>query len=68
MVLAVAHLKSGVLRAETIPLSVVMILPAVLGMVIGVRIQDRINQARFKQVTLAVLLIAGLNLVRRGLF
>jgi uncharacterized membrane protein YfcA len=66
--LVLAHIQSGVLRAETLPLSVMMIIPAVIGMVIGGRIQDHIDQVMFRKVTLWVLLIVGLNLVRRGLF
>jgi hypothetical protein len=31
-------------------------------------VQDRIDQATFRKVTLIVLVVAGLNLVRRGLF
>ncbi|SMY06488.1 sulfite exporter TauE/SafE family protein [Flavimaricola marinus] len=62
-----AHLQSGVLRAETAPLSVLMLVPGLLGMMIGQRVQDRIDQKAFRRATLFVLLIAGLNLVRRGL-
>ena len=62
-----AHVGSGVMRAETLPFSVAMILPAIVGTWIGFRIQDRIDQQAFRKATLAVLLIAGLNLVRRGL-
>lgn len=65
--LVLAHLGSGVLRSETLPLTLVLILPAVLGMSIGFRIQDRFDQASFRKATLAVLLFGGLNLVRRGL-
>ena len=61
-----AHLQSGVIRAETLPLSVGLIFPAVLGIWLGFQVQDRINQAMFRKVTLWVLLLAGLNLVRRG--
>jgi uncharacterized membrane protein YfcA len=62
-----AHIGSGVMRAETLPFSVAMILPAIVGTWIGFQIQDRIDQRAFRKATLAVLLIAGLNLVRRGL-
>ncbi|WP_299847017.1 sulfite exporter TauE/SafE family protein [uncultured Roseovarius sp.] len=65
--LVAAHWGSGVLRAETLPLSLALIPTAVLGMAIGFRIQDRIDQSTFKKATLAVLLIGGLNLIRRGL-
>ncbi|MEP3332446.1 sulfite exporter TauE/SafE family protein [Sedimentitalea sp.] len=62
-----AHVSSGVLRAATLPLSVALVVPAMLGMWVGGRLQDRIDQRTFRRVTLVVLLIAGLNLVRRGL-
>ena len=65
--LFLAHLQSGVIRSETLPLSVWLVCPAVLGLWIGFKVQDRINQALFRKVTLWVLLLAGLNLIRRGL-
>ncbi len=65
--LLVAHVGSGVMRAETAPFSMLLLVPAVLGMWIGGQFQDRIEQTTFRRATLAVLLIAGLNLVRRGL-
>ena len=63
-----AHLQSGVLRADTVPLSVLMIVPALVGITLGNRIQDHIDQAMFRKITLWVLLIAGLNLIRRAIF
>ncbi|MEM6479462.1 MAG: sulfite exporter TauE/SafE family protein [Pseudomonadota bacterium] len=68
VLLAFAHLASGVLDARTIPFSALLVLPAVLGLWIGFRIQDRMDQSLFKKATLVVLAIAGLNLIRRGLF
>jgi len=65
--LAIAHLGSGILRAETIPLSAFLVVPALAGLWFGMRLQDRIDQKRFRQATLLVLLVAGLNLLRRGL-
>jgi uncharacterized membrane protein YfcA len=62
-----AHVGSGVMRAETLPFSLAMIVPAMLGTWLGFQVQDRIDQRAFRKATLAVLLIAGLNLVRRGL-
>ncbi|MDE4132910.1 sulfite exporter TauE/SafE family protein [Phaeobacter sp. QD34_3] len=61
------HIASGVMRAETAPFSVALILPAVLGMWVGGRLHDRIDQVAFRRVTLVVLLVAGLNLLRRAL-
>jgi len=63
-----AHLRSGVLNADTIPFSVLMLIPAFVGMWIGFQVQDRMNRDQFLKATLFVLLIAGLNLVRRAVF
>ena len=62
-----AHLGSGVLRAETLPFSLVMVPLALAGMWAGFRLHDRIDQATFRRATLVVLLVAGLNLLRRAL-
>ncbi|NIZ15571.1 sulfite exporter TauE/SafE family protein [Phaeobacter sp. HF9A] len=67
VVLLLAHVGSGVMRAETLPFSLLMILPALLGMWIGGRLQDKIDQKGFRRATLFVLLLAGLNLMRRAL-
>lgn len=67
VVLIFSHLASGVLRAETVPFSLALIVPAVLGMAIGTRLHDRIDQRAFRKATLAVLFIVALNLVRRAL-
>ena len=64
--LVAAHLGSGILRPETITFSAMLILPALVGMWGGLSLQNRIDQAQFRKLTLLVLLIAGLNLLRRG--
>ncbi len=63
-----AHLQSGVVNAQTAPLSVALVAPAMLGMWVGLRVHDRLDQALFRKATLAVLVLAGLNLLRRGIF
>ena len=63
-----AHLVSGVLNPVTLPVSILMIVPVVAGMAAGVAVQDRLDPVLFRRVTLAVLCLAGLNLLRRGLF
>ncbi len=63
-----AHLQSGVLNAASLPFSMLMIVPAVAGMLLGGLVHDRIDQQAFRHVTLVVLLVAGLNLVRRAIF
>ncbi|MEL6572334.1 MAG: sulfite exporter TauE/SafE family protein [Pseudomonadota bacterium] len=67
LALVLAHVQSGVLRTETLPLSAFMVVPALVGMAIGTAIQDRIDQVMFRRATLSVLLVVGLNLIRRGL-
>jgi uncharacterized membrane protein YfcA len=66
--LAGAHMASGILNRQTIVLSLALLLPAVLGMWLGGHVQDRFDQALFRKATLAVLLVAGLNLLRRAFF
>ncbi|MCX7566779.1 sulfite exporter TauE/SafE family protein [Sulfitobacter sp. F26169L] len=66
--LLVAHLVSGVLRAETIGFSIAMVPAAYLGMRIGMLVMDRIDQSAFRRATLFVLFLAGLNLIRRAWF
>ena len=65
--LLVGHLQSGVLNAVTIPWSAALLIPAFLGMQVGFWMSDRLNPEMFSRVTLIVLIVAGANLVRRGL-
>lgn len=65
--LLAAHLASGVLNAATAPLSAALVLPALAGVWLGFRLQDRLDQALFRKAVLAVLVVAGANLVRKGL-
>lgn len=67
IVLNGAHIASGVLNTSSAPFSAFMILPALLGMWLGMKVQDRLDQVRFKRAILFVLVLAGLNLLRRGL-
>ncbi len=68
VILTAAHLRSGVLNEETTPLSLALVVPALIGMALGLAFQDRLEQKTFRRLTLIVLCIAGLNLLRRGLF
>ena len=61
-----AHIKSGIVSMQTVPFSAALVVPAVLGMLMGQRLQDCIEQAMFKRLTLIVLLVGGLNLIRKG--
>ncbi len=66
IMLTFAHLNSGVLNAVSIPFSAALIMPALAGMFVGFFVQDRIDQQLFRKVTLIVLVLAGINLLRRG--
>ncbi len=61
-----AHIASGVFTTRTAPFSVALLVPAGIGMWVGLKLHDRADQATFRKLTLAVLLVAGLNLIRRA--
>ena len=67
ILLLIGHLKSGIATLPVLSLGAFAILPACLGIWIGFKVQDRINQRVFRLTTLSVLVLAGLNLVRRGI-
>lgn len=67
IILAGGHLASGALNAVTIPLSLAMAAPVLAGMALGLALHDRMNADAFRRATLAVLVLAGLNLLRRAL-
>ena len=66
VMLLAGHLRSGVLNAATLPFSVLLVVPALLGMAVGFRLGDRFDQDLFRKITLLVLIMAGANLIRRG--
>lgn len=65
-VLTVAHIGSGILTLRTALFSACLVLPALAGMRVGFALSDRFDQATFRRATLAVLLVAALNLLRRA--
>ena len=67
VILLGAHLTSGVLNAQTLPLSALMVVPASFGMWLGFRQHDRLDPVRFRRWTLVLLALTGLNLIRRAL-
>ncbi|MEO0486288.1 MAG: sulfite exporter TauE/SafE family protein [Pseudomonadota bacterium] len=66
VMLLIAHLQSGVFNMTTAPWSAALLIPAYLGMLIGFWLSDRMDQQRFRTVTLIVLVVAGLNLIRKA--
>ncbi|MEO1120149.1 MAG: sulfite exporter TauE/SafE family protein [Pseudomonadota bacterium] len=67
LVLAPAHLTSGVLNSETLPISAGMVIPALLGMWLGFKAHDRLDVDKFRKLVLIVLVLTALNLIRRAL-
>ena len=67
VVLLAAHLQSGVLNSSTLGFSAALVLPALLGQSLGFAIQDRLDQAKFRRWTQVLLVVTGLNLMRRAL-
>ncbi|WP_281823371.1 sulfite exporter TauE/SafE family protein [Jannaschia rubra] len=67
IVLFLAHLRSGILNQETVWFSAGLLPAALAGMAIGFRLQDRMDAAVFRRATLIVLVVAGVNLIRKGL-
>ena len=65
--LLLGHLQSGLLNRETLPLSAALLVPAGIGMIAGLWLGDRLDAARFRRLTLVVLVITGANLIRRGI-
>jgi uncharacterized protein len=67
VVLTLAHSTSGVLNPVTLPVSAWLVLPTMAAMFLGYKVQDRLDQALFRRVTLWILVLAGLNLLRRAI-
>ncbi|MEX0287231.1 MAG: sulfite exporter TauE/SafE family protein [Paracoccaceae bacterium] len=65
-VFGLAHAVSGLVRPDTLLFSAAITVPALLGQWAGLRLHDRVNQNLFRTLTLIVLLLCGLNLLRRA--
>ena len=59
-----AHVQTGLANPESMMFSALLVVPAVLGMKIGYRLQDRLPHDRFRKWTQALLVVTGLNLIR----
>jgi uncharacterized membrane protein YfcA len=66
MALLAAHLHSGLMHSGTLPFSAVLVGPAMLGLALGYAVQDRLDQPRFRRWTQVLLVLTGLNLMRRA--
>ncbi len=66
LVFWIAHQRSGIITSETMGLSFVLLIPMFIGLFLGLRAQDKIDQATFRKIILWVLLLAGLNILRKA--
>lgn len=66
--LTFGHAASGIFNAQTASIGAAVSIPAILGIWAGFKIQDLIDQKTFRRAMLIILIIAGFNLIRRGLF
>jgi uncharacterized protein len=66
-VLLLAHLRTGVLNAETLAFSATLSVAALIGLAGGYYVQDRMDQRRFRRWTQVLLILTGLNLTRQAL-
>ena len=64
--LLAAHLRTGVADGASLGFSAALVVPAMAGMMLGYRVQDRLDQARFRRWTQGLLVLTGLNLVRQA--
>ncbi len=66
--LAVAYWRNGIFVGDVIYLSLYACVPGMIGIRIGEIIRERIDQNTFRKVMLVMLLLIGLNLIRRAVF
>ncbi len=64
----IAHLHTGIFDYETGLLSAVMILPAMIGMLLGGGVQNYLNQEKFRLITLISLCVGGIYLMLRSIY
>ncbi|MFN3576710.1 MAG: sulfite exporter TauE/SafE family protein [Tabrizicola sp.] len=65
--LLLSHLGTGIANVASLGFSAALAVPALVGLHAGYRVQDRLDQARFRRMTQALLVVTGLNMVRLAL-
>ncbi|MEI4471418.1 sulfite exporter TauE/SafE family protein [Frigidibacter sp. MR17.24] len=61
------HWMAGAVTPAALLFSAVLVVPAVLGTVIGDRLLSRVDQAMFRRFSQLLLVVVGLNLIRQAL-
>lgn len=67
IMLIAAHFRSGILDGDTTIPSLVLVVPSVAGLAVGTALRNKLNNSKFRTFTLAVLAVAGFNLVLRAI-
>ncbi|MFM7334340.1 MAG: sulfite exporter TauE/SafE family protein [Tabrizicola sp.] len=62
-----AHLVTGLANVQSLGFSAALCVPALIGLFIGYRVQDQLDQQRFRRWTQGLLVLTGLNMVRLAL-
>lgn len=66
IVLLGAHVQTGLLTSTALGFSALLAVPALIGQAIGYSVQDRLDQQKFRRWTQILLVLTGLNLIRRA--
>lgn len=66
--MALALVYEGGLDSETLPISVLAMIPAFLGMAAGQWARDKVSEDRFRTGLWMFMVVIGLNLIRKGIF
>ncbi len=64
-VLTLSYIVTGRLTLATLKLEAWLVLPIILGIVMGERVHDRVNEHLFRVVVYLILLVAGISIVVR---
>lgn len=67
-VLVFALLEKGAINRDSAIISAASLIPAFAGMAIGRRLRGRLSEERFRVFVFVFLLIAAVNLIRKGVF
>ena len=67
IVLLASHLGTGIANGPSLTFSAALCVPALIGLYLGYRVQDRLDQQRIRRWTQGLLVLTGLNMVRLAL-
>jgi Sulfite exporter TauE/SafE. len=59
---------NGVMNLNNLTGSILATIPVILGVYVGGKLRNKINQKKFEVFLIIFLIIIGINLIRRGIF